>query len=77
MKNSIFSLLFIVLFSANFGQNIPIRINHSVYNFLERHESLGHIKEGYWSTKPYTFNQVQSMLHEIEGVDSLLSETEK
>ena len=40
-------------------------MDHPVYDFLERQESLGHISGEYWSTRPYTYTQINTMLAEL------------
>ncbi|MEA3286943.1 MAG: hypothetical protein U9Q77_06165 [Candidatus Marinimicrobia bacterium] len=57
--------LLLLIFQGLLAQNVPFVTDHPVYHFLERQESLGHIHAEYWSTRPYTFNQINDMLAEI------------
>ena len=65
--------LFLVLASFIVAQDVPIVMDDPVYNFLERQESLGHINAENWSTRPYTFSQINSMLLEVETHSAELS----
>lgn len=66
-------LLFILLVQALLGQNVPFNVAHPVYHFLERQESLGRISGEYWSTRPFTYTQINTMLDEIETQSSDLN----
>ncbi len=57
--------LFLLLISIIVAQNVPYVMEHAVYHFLERSESLGFINAEYWSTRPYTISQINDMLAEI------------
>ncbi len=65
--------LFLLLASLMVAQNFPITMDDPVYDFLERHESQGHINGENWSIRPYTYSQVNSMLKEIETHSADLS----
>ncbi len=58
------------------AQNILISINHAIYHFLEQQESQGHLKGEYWSTRPYTYSQINKMLSEIDTHALDISETD-
>lgn len=47
-------------------QNSPFVVDHQVYYFLQRQETLGNINGQYSSTLPYTYNQILRMLDEVE-----------
>lgn len=66
-------LFFILLVQALLGQNVPFNVDHPVYHFLEKQESLGRIRGEYWSTRPFTYTQINTMLDEIEIGSSGLS----
>jgi hypothetical protein len=70
--------LTLLLLLATFivAQNIPISIDDPVYNFLEWQESQGHLSGESWSTKPYTYSQVITMLKEIQSHAKELSPRE-
>ncbi|MBT6556585.1 MAG: hypothetical protein HON50_13410 [Candidatus Marinimicrobia bacterium] len=68
--------LFLLMASLIVAQNIPINMDAPVYDFLERHESRGHINSENWSTRPYTHSQITSMLVEIESHKAELSNQE-
>lgn len=64
-------LLFLML-QGLVAQNVPFIMDHPVYHFLEQQESRGRIDGEYWSTRPYTFTQINEMLTEIaEHAESL------
>ena len=65
--------LFLLLTSLIVAQNIPTRVDDPVYDFLERHESHGHINSENWSTRPFSYSQINSMLLEIETHSAELS----
>ncbi|NQV30789.1 MAG: hypothetical protein HQ508_07875 [Candidatus Marinimicrobia bacterium] len=67
---------FLLLFSLNVAQNIPILMDNPVYEFLNKQESQGNISGEYWSTRPYTLSQINNMLTEIENHSSALSGNE-
>lgn len=69
-------LLLLVTIQALIAQNVPFDIEHPVYHFLDRQESLGHIHAEYWSTRPYTYTQINAMLTELADPKNNLSETE-
>ncbi len=70
MKKILFLLLIIQTLVA---QNIPFEMDHPIYHFLERQESRGYITAEYWSTRPYSYVQINTMLAEIETHLSALS----
>ena len=65
--------LFLLLASLSVAQNIPISMDDPVYDFLERQESHGYINSENWSTRPFTYSQINSMLMEIESHSAELS----
>ena len=65
--------LFLLLTSLVVAQNIQIAFSDPVYDFLARQESRGHINSENWSTRPYTYSQINSMLMEVESHSSELS----
>ncbi len=71
MKKILFLFL---LVHALIAQNVPFVTDHPVYHFLDRQESLGRINEEYWSTRPYTYDQINTMLAEVAGNGDQLSE---
>lgn len=73
MKNVILMLL---LSSVIVAQNILIPIEHPVYHFLQSQESRGHLNQEYWSTRPYTYTQINVMLDEIDTYSLELSEAD-
>ena len=66
-----------LMIHALWSQNIPIAMDHPIYPFLEKHESLGHLNGEYWSTRPYTYDQIHKMFAEIENSESELSPSDK
>jgi len=58
------------------AQNILISIDHAIYHFLEQQESQGHLNGEYWSTRPYTYSQINKMLSEIDTHALDISETD-
>jgi len=74
MMKQIIVLLFIS--QILIAQNIPFVMDHPVYNFLERQESQGHINAEYWSTRPFTYTQINTMLDEIAEHSDDLSATD-
>ena len=73
MKNVVLMLL---LTNTMIAQNMLIPVEHPVYHFLQAQESHGHVNQEYWSTRPYTYAQINSMLAEIGTYSLELSETE-
>lgn len=65
--------LLLLLVSLIVAQNFPITMDDPVYDFLDRHESHGHINGENWSTRPYTYSQINSMLMDIESHSAELS----
>ncbi len=57
--------LLLLLIHTLIAQNVPFISDHPVYHFLQRHESLGHIDAENWSTRPFTYTQINEMLNEI------------
>ncbi|MCF7905365.1 MAG: hypothetical protein K9M49_09490, partial [Candidatus Marinimicrobia bacterium] len=70
-------ILILVLIQAVLAQNVPFVVDHPVYHFLERQESLGRISGEYWSTRPFTYSQINQMLDEVREQSSSLSGTER
>ena len=66
-------ILLLLLVSTIVAQNFPIEMDHSVYDFLERQESLGRISSQSWSSRPYSFAQINALLDEIGEHQSDLS----
>jgi len=71
MKNLILILL---LTGSIVAQNIPVPAEHPVYYFLEQQESRGYVNLEFWSTRPYTYNQINMILDEIDTYSLELSE---
>lgn len=68
-------ILILLLAGVIVAQNIPIPVEHPIYHFLDQQESLGHVDMEYWSTRPYTYTQINAMLDEIDTYSLELSET--
>ncbi|NQV16162.1 hypothetical protein HQ531_11940 [bacterium] len=66
----------LLIVHALIAQNVPFEADHAVYNFLDRHESLGRINAEYWNTRPYTYDQINEMLAEISANRSSLSNSD-
>ncbi len=60
-------LILLLLITGLWAQNIPFVMDHPVYHFLDRQEALGHTNQEYWSIRPYSYDQIQEMLVEIES----------
>jgi hypothetical protein len=58
---------FVVFFvcSTLFGQQIPVRSDHSVYSFLYRQSTVGILPQWVQSTKPLTLDQVLNLLTQV------------
>ncbi len=68
-------ILFLLLADVIVAQNIRVPAEHPVYHFLEQQESLGHVNGEYWSTRPFTYTQINEMLDEIDTYSLDLSES--
>jgi len=69
-------ILLVLMVQALIAQNVPFIMEHPVYHFLEKQESLGRINGEYWSTKPYTYTQIHDMLNEVKTHAGELTERE-
>jgi len=65
-------LLFLLVQGLS-GQNVPFIMDHPVYPFLTRQEALGNINSEQWSTRPFTYIQINEMLAEVAGRSTDLS----
>ncbi|MCF7823974.1 MAG: hypothetical protein K9N35_07340 [Candidatus Marinimicrobia bacterium] len=60
-------LLLVLLIDMVAAQDVPYIMDHPIYHFFARQEALGNINAEYWSTRPYTYMQINEMLAEISG----------
>ena len=69
-------IILLALIQTLFAQNVPFVTDHPIYHFFDRQEALGNINSEFWSTRPYTYIQINDMLSELENNRSTLSESD-